>query len=1178
MTRSIVLLFALGVGGQAALARAEEPKSKGEVKPLWQRLLQGADAKKAAELGDKIEDLKESDKYAEAIKTCEELLALRTRLQGADHWQTVDQKWELETTKKQATWTPGQWARWRKALDGVTIAQSLEAKARFAEAQPFRRALSETFRELLGEEHPYTAAGYNNEALNLQALRKFADAAALDDKTLAIRRRLLGENHPDTAGCYNNAASSLRYQGKFADAAKLDQKALEIRIKVHGDDHVEVAQSCNNLAQNLTAQGDFVAAATLYQKALTIARKAYGEGHSETAIYYNNLASNLKSLGKYAEAATLQHQALAIRRKLSGEDHFETAGSYINLAGILQVQGKHAEADVLYQRALAICRQTLGEKHRLTAQCGSNSGLNLATLGRHTEADKLLQSALDFAREVHGEQHPETARAYNNVAVNLTAQAKYRESVPLLQKALDIAREFFGEEHPNTAHCYNNLGSILNSLERYTEAQPLLQKALAIRRKTLGEVHPDTVGTYFNLAKNLVEQGKLAEAQEFSLAAVRAYEAARLSAGARGLDRAQFGAVHSPYPLLTLMRARLEQPGSAWASAEADLARGLLDEMPAPLDATLMPAERALRDRLGVRLAALQPRILALATNARRSADDDAEFANLRDERNRLALELADLAAAVSTRQVAALDKIQAALPADAALILWLDYKVGSTREHWGCVVRPQGDPAWVKVPGSGPDQKWTDDDTELAAAFRDALATHAPLDKATALARRLHAQRLTPLEGHLRDVKRLFVVPLQQMAGVPIEALTDRYAVSYVPSGTFVARSKDKPAAAGSSILALGDPIFTSASRPAKVDEPLPPGGLLILQVSANGNADKANVRAGDVLLKYAGVELASPEQLGKLIEEKANEKSIELTVWRDGKTLTRDAEPGKLGINLHKLHARAAIAERRRADATLVASRGPDLTELPGTRVEVNRLSQLFGQQATILVDGDASEQKLEELRQSGELSKYRYLHLATHGAANSAQAFESTLYLSRDKLPKEFVLKENEPFINGELSAREVLEFWKLDAELVTLSACETALGKAGGGDGLLGFAQAFLTAGARSVCLSLWKVDDTATALLMDRFYQNLLGKRDGLARPMSRAEALGEAKNWLRNLSSEQALKLTAALTNSVARGERGPVTLRLDRKENKEAPPAKDSKPFAHPKYWAAFILIGDPN
>ena len=87
---------------------------------------------------------------------------------------------------------------------------------------------------------------------------------------------------------------------------------------------------------------------------------------------------------------------------------------------------------------------------------------------------------------------------------------------------------------------------------------------------------------------------------------------------------------------------------------------------------------------------------------------------------------------------------------------------------------------------------------------------------------------------------------------------------------------------------------------------------------------------------------------------------------------------------------------------------------------------------------------------------------------------------------------------PVFDGRLSVREIQRGWELKAELVTLSACETALGRDAGGEGFVGFTQALLMSGARSVCLSLWKVDDTATALLMQRFYANLLGRRAGPA--------------------------------------------------------------------------------
>jgi len=202
-------------------------------------------------------------------------------------------------------------------------------------------------------------------------------------------------------------------------------------------------------------------------------------------------------------------------------------------------------------------------------------------------------------------------------------------------------------------------------------------------------------------------------------------------------------------------------------------------------------------------------------------------------------------------------------------------------------------------------------------------------------------------------------------------------------------------------------------------------------------------------------------------------------------------------------------------------------------------------------------------------------RYLHLATHGETHPAMAFESALILAQDQLPDADELAAGAPFYDGRLTANEIMEHWKLNADLVTLSACESGLGRAGGGEGHLGFAQALLLAGSRSVCLSLWKVDDTATALLMDRFYQNLLGQRDGLVTAMPKAQALAEAKAWLRNLSQEEAAQLSAELTEGVARGA-GRKTLPLLPAVAEAASNEQDLKPYAHPTYWAAFILIGD--
>src|SRR5207237_5210599 len=177
-------------------------------------------------------------------------------------------------------------------------------------------------------------------------------------------------------------------------------------------------------------------------------------------------------------------------------------------------------------------------------------------------------------------------------------------------------------------------------------------------------------------------------------------------------------------------------------------------------------------------------------------------------------------------------------------------------------------------------------------------------------------------------------------------------------------------------------------------------------------------------------------------------------------------------------------------------------------------------------ILLGSNASEQSLEQLAESGQLKNYRLLHFATHGEVNEGIPTESALILAQDQISRKLddqltrTLSHKKP-LDGRLTVGTILEKWNLDADQVVLSACETGLGAKAGGEGLLGFAQALLQKGAKSVVLSRWKVPDAATSLLMQRYYENILGKRSDLKAPMPRAEGLREAKTWLSSLSQAE---------------------------------------------------------
>jgi CHAT domain-containing protein len=170
----------------------------------------------------------------------------------------------------------------------------------------------------------------------------------------------------------------------------------------------------------------------------------------------------------------------------------------------------------------------------------------------------------------------------------------------------------------------------------------------------------------------------------------------------------------------------------------------------------------------------------------------------------------------------------------------------------------------------------------------------------------------------------------------------------------------------------------------------------------------------------------------------------------------------------------------------------RGDAFPPLPKSRVEVQSIAAFFPGRATTFLGDQAKEERVKALGKD-----VRYLHFACHGVLNERFPLDSALALTLPKTPK---AGED----NGLLQAWEIFDSVRLDADLVTLSACQSGLGKEMGGEGLLGLTRAFQYAGARSVLASLWSVDDDSTAELMRHFYRRL---RDGA----SKDEALRTAQ-------------------------------------------------------------------
>ena len=193
-----------------------------------------------------------------------------------------------------------------------------------------------------------------------------------------------------------------------------------------------------------------------------------------------------------------------------------------------------------------------------------------------------------------------------------------------------------------------------------------------------------------------------------------------------------------------------------------------------------------------------------------------------------------------------------------------------------------------------------------------------------------------------------------------------------------------------------------------------------------------------------------------------------------------------------------------------------------------EVEAVAHIMNGQAWL-----GSEPKKETLPQRA--ANCRWLHIACHGWFDDADPLASYLETGKDE----------------RLTAREVIETWSLQAELVVLSACETGISQILRGDEPMGLVRAFLYAGAQSVLVSQWPVDDLATFLLMVRFYTELQ------ADPANLSMALMKAQTWLRGVT---------AVTIQQIVEEHGLLDVPTDW--------LPESKPFAAPEFWAGFMLI----
>ena len=1018
--------------------------------------------------------------------------------------------------------------------EGVKLFQAgkfKEATEKMSEALELYRKVYTKDRYPQG--HPKLAIGLHNLA-NLQMRQgEYAKAESFWRDALAMNKALYPKDrypqgHPELVSNLKNLGVLLQEQGEHAKAEPFLQDAHAMWQSFYPKDrfpqgHPDLATSLTNLGVLHRTQGEYARAEPYFRDALAMRealypKDRYPQGYPDLAESLSSVGFILALQGELAKAAPYNRDALAMCRALYPKDrypqgHPQLAYNLNYLGGLLERQGEYAKAETYYRDALAM-RQTLYPKDRYPqghpdlASSLHNLGFVLHSQGELAKAESYYRDALAMSRALYPKDrypqgHPSLAIGLQTLGSLLLRQDEYAKADTYLRDALTMNRALYPMDrypkgHPELAANLNNLGILLQAQGEYAKAETFLRDGLAMRqalypKDRYPQGHLELATSMCNLSALVYSNGEYTNAEPYSRDALAMQQLLfdRLAECTAEAEALNFAAT-----LPTILDVFLSVQGSLHENAAA---YDIIWKSRAPLTRIMQrrhvdanSSQDPIAKKLALELQIARQRLAHLLLSP---AKDAAEHKKKTDEltdtkenlEKRLVRQLGFTRPAASGETSP--QQLSKALPEGAAFIDLVRY----TDFSW--------DP---KIPGK---KGLTRTPRYLAfmlisgkPAVRVDLGEAAPIEKAW-------------------DTWRVAVVNNRP----------DRQAAANVADLIWLPLRKHLPAKTHTV-------WFHADGQLAQVPWAALPGtqpNTILLEELAI-----AVVPHGAFLLQRLQDKPASPD--------------VKSTFLAVGGVAYEKAPTGVSAIK----------------DLTLAPTDGLiEWRGLPGTANEQTQLAGLARKalkiEPVVLEGAGAGTAQV-----SVELPKVRYAHLATHGFFADPK-FRSAFQVDEKQFER-FGLERKtagarSPAVlsglvlaganlkdtpdRGIMTAEAVVGLRLEGLELAVLSACETGLGEAGGGEGVFGLQRAFHVAGTRNVVASLWRVDDEATAALMVLFYRNMWVEKQA---PM---QALREAQLYIYRHPDQ--IKGLAAV-----RGLDFPPT-----------PAVKDGR--AHTSQWAAFVLSG---
>ncbi|MCG8409446.1 MAG: CHAT domain-containing protein [Phycisphaerales bacterium] len=1078
----------------------------------------------------------------EAIPLAQRIAEIREKNQGRNHWQTTDALRRVAELKKIAALPPELETELRDAGRIFSLIDKLRRQEKFVEAAKHATLQLMTRRKVLGDKHSKTLTSLANLASLLGKAEDHKNTDSLHRAAITIRLNYLGKEHPEVATVLSNYAGLLKSGGEYKSAELLYRQALSIYYQTNGTAHVSTLSVLNNLASLLHHKGDLAEAELAYNLALAKMRSASERNWYIVATTQNNLATLCAFQGRLAASEVYLREALAIYQKALGEDHPRTIATMCNLAGLLHRRGDDAAAMHLYKSVFEnrTNRSSTANAPEYALEL-NNYGLFLRSTGDLAGAEMRYLEALEIYHNVYGNEHVKVAAVLNNLAGIFHDRNHYDKAEKFYRESLEMRQRLLGAHHPDVILGLNNLADLYHSKGDYQQAQELFERVLTKRRKLFGDIHPQVAFTMKNLAHALLSSGELKEAARYLHKALEIEEFERTQVIGDERDRSRYSeklGFTLTTALLSEILIELGRPKKALEILEQGRSRALLDllarsERELIKDAQVQGSSQ-LRDELKyaineentARAAALSAEKMLMDTGPRSNQGEEERFQKRLKKVNetRRALRDAELRVLANLRLVwpdatpSTINEIKTSIGSTELMLCytWTKYFITVL------LVSPdeKGDSIEGYVLTRGPVE--VQRVSKSVKEVRETLS-NPPIKGKTANSRSNELFNLllpTSIRKRVMAAERVIVIPDGPLNNLPFEAL---------------ALNQD----GGSQRLWLDN------------------GPIVVYATSCSLYVNRRNLstrKPNSLPSRFTKATGRDPS------DESALKSNSMLSAVLLGDPVF-DHPPQNRSHRVRKSSSRAddlQVSDVISSD--YIRLYGGSLEPLPGTKKEVEAIGKIIetsGGSVKLLIGRNASLGKLEEV-----VCGKNILHLATHGHVGSMSwPYDASLALSSSEISS----VEDAGFLTLDYLVRR----WRTKLEhcnLVVLSACDTQRGIKVG-DSIVALPWGFMYAGATTVVASLWKVDDTATALLMTRFYQNLLGQFDeareikgrmySKERPMPVAEALNEAKNWLRSLAPKD--------VEVLARG--GLASSRLRRREG--------MRDFTAPYYWSSFIVTG---